>query len=415
MKITHKIMASALLLAIGLSAASAADLTNDWFRVDFTSGYTANGLITNSSGQAGGIWTSTNDIPSIMTNYTGKGNIGMINGLGGSLIWTPTNAAAGGKAVLLDADVYMVGSEDAPSVSMGTVQTEVFMTNVSASVSYLCAHVGEGWVKLDGVAVTNQTWINLRIEINYVPETPEVSFQVNGILMYKAGFSGTTSFSVMAAGAGQSKVTSVSFMGTGYLDNFVGRTVTPPRFGSGGTDTNNGTPGSGGTVEEGSGVVNATFNATNGGQAIRYVQMTGPNGYVRSIRTENGNVSFSTVGLPAGTYSIIGYYGTAPSLAQGTTPAAVAVGANKATEVVGGNISFTVAPKSGVYYTLFAGPNSTSLTAGADSTVALPANEDAGGFIKLAMPVPTVDNEVKIIKIYASDENYAKDAAAPTN
>ncbi len=415
MKITHKIMAVAIMLAIGLSTASAETKTNAWFEVNFETGYTANAVLAGIS-KTDGAWSKTGDDASTMTNQTAS-NVGRINGLGGSLIWTPTNAV--GNRVLLDADVYMIGSEDAPATSVGDAQTEVFMTNVSESVSYLYAHVGDGgagskWVKLQGVPVSDMTWIHLRIEIDYDATPNMLSFYVGDSGGTKMSEDGVYTFPVMASGASATKVTSVSFMGTGYLDNFVGKTVTSV-FGSGGVDTD-GTHGAGGTVVEGSGVVNATFDATNSGEAIRYVQMTGPNGYVRSIRTATGNVSFSTVGLPAGTYSIIGYYGTQTLTTGLAAPAATTIGANKAAEVkdIGGvkSISFTVAPKSGLYYTVFAGPNPTSLTAGAVSVLASPADEDAG-FIKLAMPVPTDANEVKIIKIYASDESFAKGDDAP--
>lgn len=416
MKITHKIMALALMLAIGLSTASAASTTNDWFKVNFESGYAVNGLITNSSGQAGGTWTSTGGDASTMTNYTGKGNIGKLNTLGGSLVWTPTNAT--GNVVLLDAAVYMVGSDDAPATSAVDAQTEVFLTNVSASVSYLCAHVGDGGTGSKWVAITNalapvgdKTWVNLRIEINYDATPNMISFYVDG---YKMISGASDSFPVMYSGASQTKVNSVSFMGTGYLDNFIGRTIIA-KFGVGVVNTN-GSVVPGGTaasIVDASGTVTATF-ATG----TEYVTIAGPNGYSRTVRTSDGIAAFNSSSLPPGTYSITAFYGNAPTLTTGMAdPVAATISGNKAAEVIqvgqDKKISFTVAPKSGLYYTLFAGETLASLKAGAASVLALPGDETAG-FIKLTMPVPTAANEVKIIKIYASDAEYEAGDPAPT-
>lgn len=432
MKITHKIMASAIAFAVGLSTASAGKATNSWFAVDFTSGYTDNGAIDGVTESGEGTWSKTGADASIMVDLAGEslttagqasGNIGKIDAQGGALTWTPT--AATGNIVLLDADVYMVGSDQAPSPSSGTVQTEVYLTNTVSS-SYLCAHVGNGvggntWVQLAGVAVTNQTWIRLRIEIDYDQTPNKVSYQVNGILMDEAGAGTQTSFPVMTDGASQTSVSSVSFMGTGYLDNFVGRTVAitadGPTFTTG-NNTNSVTGATGGSnysVDEDS--VNATFIGSIPGVGdIRYITLTDGAGYARTIRTSvGGTFSFSTADLSAGTYSIVGFYGTAPTLTAGVVPAAETVGVNKAAEVVevGGakKLSVTVVPKSGLYYTLFVGANPNSLTAGANSVLAGPADQDAG-FMKMAMPVPAQANGVNIIKIYASDEYYTQGASA---
>ncbi len=432
MKIKHKIMASAIAFAVGLSSASAATTTNSWWSVDFDSGYTDNGALNGVIESGEGTWSKTGDDVSSMVDLAGESlaaatspaapvtNIGKINTQTGSLVWTPAGGISASTKVLVDADVYLVGSDEAPTTVIGTdVQTEVYL-NTAGDSPYLYAHVNISsvptWQKLEGIAISDQSWVRLRIEMDYTTTSaPKVLFYVNNMLMDDGA--DLTAFDVLNVKTG---VSSVSFLGTGYLDNFVGQKVetlpSGPTFSDGGVNTNGTAAAGTGMIEEEAGVVNATFASSVGSDNIQFVQMTGPNGYVRSVRTADGDVSFSTVGLPAGTYSITGYYGDVTLTTGLPAPAAATVGENKAAEVVEElgvkKLSVTVAPKSGLYYTLFVGSTPASLTAGANSVLASPADQDAG-FIKMAMPVPTQANGVNIIKIYASDESYVQGASAP--
>jgi len=425
MKTTGKILASAIAVAVGLSSALANPTTNGWWTVDFGTGYTNGGLITNGT-PVNGAWTSTGGDASIMTNATISAytsNMGKLDTQGGALIWTPTQGSkpVGSTTVLIDTKVYMVGSEDAPAASTGNVQTEVFLTNAvvgAVTTSYLCAHVGDGsggsnWVQLAGVAVTNETWIDLRIEIDYDQTPPQIAFYVNSIQMSSGD---DWWFDVLPSGASQTTVNDVTFMGTGYIDNFIGQgVVTPasgPTFDDGGINTND-APDSGNAVSIVENAEAKTVTATFA-TGTKFVQMTGPAGFVRTARVTDGVGTFNTDGLPAGTYTITAFYGDAPSvIPTGYKPAAEAVNGSKAADVIEENdvkkIAINVAPVSGLYYTLFAGPALNSLTAGEASVLATPADQDTGA-LQIKMPVPTTANEVKIIKIYASDAPYAKDA-----
>ena len=437
MKITNKLLASASALAICLSSSLGATTTNNWFAVDFETGYTANALVTNNTATGqGGAWTGSGGDASTVTNMTSpaKGMIGKIDAQGGELKWTPTNATPQ-TVVLIDTDVYLVGSDEAPTTVTNGVQTEVYLKNVlkpdyTIDHSVLCAHVydtvgsSNAWVELEGVAVTNQTWVKLRIEMNYATSgQPMVSFWVDNILMEQAGTSTATSFRAMDAS--KTGVTSVSFMGTGYIDNFTGRLVAEAAGASYAPFTNvdDGTPVSAGfynVSEAGLLTVDFADSLNEGADDLQYVQLTGPDNYVRTYRTSDGNAAkFDVSELASGSYSITAYYGTAPSVVPGGyKPAAEAGGEKPAAEVV--DVSGTkylrvnVKPVSGLYYTLFVGEDGVdSLTAAAASVLALPADQDDKTLV-IQMPAPTTAHGVNLVKIYASDGSYAKDAAAPT-
>ena len=163
-----------------------------------------------------------------------------------------------------------------------------------------------------------------------------------------------------------------------------------------------------------------TVANSTGTDALRYVQLAGPDGYVRTYRTSDGDAAnFDVSGLAPGSYTITAYYGDAPSVVPlGYTPAASATNSIPAAAVVDDNgkkLRVNVAPKSGLYYTLFVGTDSVlpgDLSAAAASTLAMPDDEDDGS-LQIDMPAPTTANGVNLIKIYASDEPYAAEAAAP--
>ena len=241
MNISKTAKAFAIAAVVGLTSQVFGASTNEWWNQNFDSVADMTALTNVSySVVAGGQWSTVGVDESSIVNTNGSPCI-KLDTQGNNLTWTPASASTS-VVVLVDADIYLVGSDSAPSGFDPTndVQTAVYLTNrvdevTGATIgSALCAYVAplgaNTWVELEGVAVTNENWYNVRIEVDYAAESPEASFYVNGVLMSQKGGS-ATSFLIANTtnfqSPGAKKVNSVSFRGTGAVDNFVGRQVLP--------------------------------------------------------------------------------------------------------------------------------------------------------------------------------------------
>lgn len=187
---------------------------------------------------AGGQWTTgETDESSIEDGYL------KLDTQGSDLTWTPDPLQDPADQVLVDADIFLVGSETPPApssfdnIAESPVQTAVYLrTDIDeegdVTNTVLCAYVNDDeanvWVELDGVGMDNEEWYNIRIELTYGGANPKVRFIVDETVMSLKG--GTQQEFDVAnyiafAQVDAQKVNSVSFRGTGKVDNFVGTVV----------------------------------------------------------------------------------------------------------------------------------------------------------------------------------------------
>ena len=241
MNISKTAKAFAIAAVVGLTSQVFGATTNTWWNQNFNDVADMTALTNVSySVVAGGQWSTVGDDESSIVNTNGSPCI-KLDTQGSNLTWTPASASTS-VVVLVDAAIYLVGSDSPPSGfdPLEDVQTAVYLTNrvdevTGATIgSALCAYVAplgaNTWVELEGVAVTNENWYNVRIEVDYAAESPEASFYVNGVLMSQKGGSATSFLIANTAkfqSEGAKKVNSVSFRGTGAVDNFVGSQVLP--------------------------------------------------------------------------------------------------------------------------------------------------------------------------------------------
>ncbi len=238
MNISKTAKAFAIAAVVGLTSQVFGASTNTWWSQDFDSVADMVAL-TNVTYSGVGQWsTAEDDDSSIDTNGT---KTLKLDTQGNNLTWTP-NTASTSVVVLVDADIYLVGSDSEPTTGFDPdedVQTAVYLKNYiddnnTVTSSVLCAYVKPGaantWVELEGVEMTDTNWYDVRIEVNYGSASPEASFYVNGVLMSEKGGSAKSFLVANTAkfqSEGAKKVNSVSFRGTGAVDNFVGRQVLP--------------------------------------------------------------------------------------------------------------------------------------------------------------------------------------------
>ncbi|NLB68512.1 MAG: hypothetical protein GX804_02340, partial [Lentisphaerae bacterium] len=166
---------------------------------------------------------------------------------GSDLTWTPVPLQDPADQVLVDAKIFLVGSETPPApssfdnVAESPVQTAVYLrTDIDeegdVENTVLCAYVndpfeGNVWVELEGedLEMENENWYDIRIELTYSETgSPKVRFIVEETVMTLKG--DTQEQFDIANGSdflqsASKKVNSVSFRGTGRVDNFVGTVV----------------------------------------------------------------------------------------------------------------------------------------------------------------------------------------------
>lgn len=236
MNISKTAKAFAIAAVVGLTSQVFGTTTNNWWTEDF-SAVADIAALTNVSYSAVGQWSTAEGDESSIDTQTLK-----LDTQGNNLTWTPASASTS-VVVLVDADIYLVGSDSEPTGfdPANDVQTAVYLRNYiddnnTVTSSVLCAYVEDNqnnnvWVELEGVAMTNETWNAVRIEVDYAAAVPVAKFYVDGILLDARGAETTTAFPIANnsnfSQESAQKVSSVSFRGTGAVDNFVGSQVLP--------------------------------------------------------------------------------------------------------------------------------------------------------------------------------------------
>ena len=273
----HKLKSLALLALAGLGlSASGGVTTNDWWDVTFESDTFQEGFpglvpgelgpLTNDASKATviqpyatGVWTALDGDESYVTNSLATN---WVNGAmtevsnttyikldtqGNDLKWAvaDNNAMADGLKALVDADLYLVGSDsppDAADFDAGKdVQTAVYLKNEieedsgETTNSVLCVYVynagtkANDWQELDGVELEDNAWAHVQVLVDHSDDLnnpPTVQVFVNGTQMH-ARNGDATSWTAANGSASQTagRVSSVAFRGTGAVDNFVGQTI----------------------------------------------------------------------------------------------------------------------------------------------------------------------------------------------
>ena len=263
---------AAAVLAVGalaLPARAETTATTDWWDVTFEDGSFQDGFEGLTVGELGsltnderlasvtqpyasGVWSMIDGDESYVTNeYNPTGSFGQdycikLDTQGNDLTWTPTGAVTK-LSYLVDADLYLVGSDSAPDATdfdaNSDVQAAIYLKNETdedtgeTTNSVLCVYVFDEvglnnyWQELKGVELEDNAWAHIQVTVDHSGTKPLVRVFVNGTQM--TARNGTEDFWV-TANRGDSftagKVSSVSFRGTGAVDNFVGRTLTEKPF-----------------------------------------------------------------------------------------------------------------------------------------------------------------------------------------
>ena len=239
-------LATAAAVVTGLFAASSEAATTEWWNFDFDEVADMEALTNRNQAS----WTSTgtwdwteNDESSIADAATDEkygraeetGSILKLDTQGTELQWTlkgnpPLEDA---KKTLIDADMCLVGAEEDPKdFDNGDVQAAIYLRTVTdetteTEASTLCVYSYDGsaeanvWVPLQGVTVEDSSWHHVQVVVDYSGTEAKVSVFVDQTQMTDEH--GGTSWTIANAdNISPTKISSVSFKGTGAVDNFVG-------------------------------------------------------------------------------------------------------------------------------------------------------------------------------------------------
>jgi len=163
--------------------------------------------------------------------------------------------------------------------------------------------------------------------------------------------------------------------------------------------------------EGGTNRVEETVAYTNGMLFVRLYNGFGDRGFVTYRYTGDPTFEFNTANLDPGTYEYEVFY-TGSAVPVGYKPAAVAAGGHQAVAVFEGVVRVTIEPVSGLYYTIFTGSHPGMLLASSESVLATPSDE-MNLFMQLSLEAPGEAHNVKLVKIYASDEPFAASDPEP--
>ncbi len=259
-------LAAAMALVSSVFALSAAAAEREWWNVNFeTASFQAGfegltvgelGSLTNNEATmaAGtvqpydsGVWTAIDSDESYVTNsFNPTNSFGgdyclRLDTQGNDLTWAPAETT-NGVVTLVDADLYLVGSDSAPTDfdANNDVQAAIYLMNQvdddtqETTNSLLCLYVyntatlSNVWVELDGVEVEDNSWAHIQVKVDHTDSSqPMVSVKVNDTQMYAFGNATATNWPAANNSTAQTagKISSVAFRGTGAIDNFVGKTV----------------------------------------------------------------------------------------------------------------------------------------------------------------------------------------------
>lgn len=224
MKFSKLLTTAMMSVALVASSSAFAAEETPWWSMDFDGlAIEEGGTLTNALNAAyattqNGWWTSEEGDLTTFENDKLK-----LNTQGTDLTWTPNADNDTTAITYIDADVTFVGSDTAPTISEKDVHTAVYLKNIvddttgEVTNSVLCAYGKTRtdsvpkWRDLTGVELEDGGTYNLRIML----DENNLTFFINDVAL--TGVEQIYSAKDGYAGA----VDSVSFRGTGYVDNFA--------------------------------------------------------------------------------------------------------------------------------------------------------------------------------------------------
>ena len=367
-------------------AVSAQASTVTTFDVDFeeASGYTNN--VCPAGAKTGGTWSGDTD--SYVTTPDGYASQALQLDTGSSaLTFTPD---ADGTSVI-EMDIQFVGA----STAQDPVSGSQFGLYLDKTTGYLQVSTNGAAFVATSISISESTWYHVTLTFDY--STKAISLSVTNSV---AGGVAAVWTGSNAIASDKTQVGAVDFLGNGLVDNFVGKPAIAqsgiPMSGSTSSDDSDGSPTDTPATFDG-GWLTPAFDATSAGNDLKFIKVTGTIGgqtVTRTLRVVGGNQSINVAGCGFTTIDkVVAYYGNSVTATDGATPTVSNV------SVAGGEVSGTVAGKSGLYYSKVVGNTKYALN---DNNPVAPEHE--GDSIGYTVPASNTGYGFVKFKIVASDD-----------
>ena len=235
--------ATTAVAAGALAFVASADTETPWFSVNFDNATTWAAGQTQMAVTGGTFDKATTDDNSQLIDSTSEsakatyvaqadGNVLELNTEGNELTFNPTTVNPGSNSDLtvIEADVFFIASDTAPALTDSTIQVALYLkaeeNETPVFQAYSDVDGNPTWVDLGydltNVDVSNGIWRKIQIVVDKVNNTATYSFGAKG-----GTVSGEYTKALANVNEDRPAISSVSFKGTGLVDNFVGavRTV----------------------------------------------------------------------------------------------------------------------------------------------------------------------------------------------
>lgn len=189
----------------------AATSTNDWFTASVST-YNEGTLPVGSG------WTSGVDDASTVTS----GHVIQLDTAGELLQFTPAEPSGTGTNAYVDLSIQFAAADMAPNISgVSAPQASLAVLDDNGTLTYI-AYVGGSWVPLAGVSPDTNSFVDVRIEMDYASDNaPLVRYLIGGVALTNSG----NEWLALSSAVSTKTITNIGFLGSGSVGNFSGKRI----------------------------------------------------------------------------------------------------------------------------------------------------------------------------------------------
>lgn len=363
-----------------------ADSSVTTFAIDFDD-YTLNA--TPSGTVTGGAWSGDAGAGSYVdTKIDSDRNLVLDAASNDPLVFTPTAT----NTASVSMDVKFVAAST-PQARVENTQVGLYVLKNETTTNLMVSVNGADFAD-SGIDVEEDHWYTVKLTFDYTAGSKTVALSIYDVENSNAQIGSTYNANSATTAT---KLNGIDFYGSGCVDNFVGSPAAKYASIPTSTQVDDGSPAEA-SIDATlvNGTLTTSFAATSGSDTLKFITVTGTiNGQSasRTLRVVNGQaINIDGCGFTAIT-GVTAYYGDVTAT-DGATPAI-------APTVDNGQVSLSVSPKSGLYYSVDVNGTRTALN---NNNPIAPEAEGTALNYTIDAANPAQGYGVKKFKVIASDD-----------